>query len=425
MQELFYGAFRSVTKCPTCDHVSLKYESFSMLSLPIPQVYRDEHMAVCCYYVHELCLFDLVKVECSVHREETLRNIRDGFAKSKGVAIDSMTFYYYTIDDYKWIEIEDLDLQIDKLEFPDNHYFFIVQHRSKLLGDYDNANNSIRVYFKIWNVDPHKILGLRKLTKISKHAKVSDLYKFFYDCLNQTFDGKLDIFDRCFSSKDANGRLFDLYHGQNLIKFESDILDSQLVYLQQDDEIIVEILHKDLLKHNKLNSLNINQPERYPEDRIITLENCLESLTNPEQLDKDNMWYCEKCKDHKQAKFQLSIKELPRVLIIHLKRFKKTSAGPCMKLSDYIDFPMVDLNLSKYTDDQESTQNTCTYSLYGMINHSGSANFGHYTGVVQNWTKPGRWLICDDENVVKLADQSFPGKNRAYILFYKRNDQLG
>jgi ubiquitin carboxyl-terminal hydrolase 4/11/15 len=33
------------------------------------------------------------------------------------------------------------------------------------------------------------------------------------------------------------------------------------------------------------------------------------------------MWYCSRCKGHKQARKQLTVWTLPHILIVHLKRF--------------------------------------------------------------------------------------------------------
>ena len=42
----------------------------------------------------------------------------------------------------------------------------------------------------------------------------------------------------------------------------------------------------------------------------------------PEQLDKENMWYCANCKDHVQAFLQMEIYKAPKHLIIHMKKLK-------------------------------------------------------------------------------------------------------
>ena len=40
-------------------------------------------------------------------------------------------------------------------------------------------------------------------------------------------------------------------------------------------------------------------------------------------LDENNMWYCNKCKEHVQANKTLEIYRAPPILIINLKRFKQ------------------------------------------------------------------------------------------------------
>lgn len=35
------------------------------------------------------------------------------------------------------------------------------------------------------------------------------------------------------------------------------------------------------------------------------------------------MWYCSKCKEHKEATKQMAVHRLPEILIVHLKRFRK------------------------------------------------------------------------------------------------------
>ncbi len=49
--------------------------------------------------------------------------------------------------------------------------------------------------------------------------------------------------------------------------------------------------------------------------------NVLQKWSTAERLSEDNMWYCNRCKDHKQARKQLTVWTLPHILIVHLKRF--------------------------------------------------------------------------------------------------------
>ena len=42
----------------------------------------------------------------------------------------------------------------------------------------------------------------------------------------------------------------------------------------------------------------------------------MQAYQTPEQLDKDNEWYCSKCKEHVQATKKLDIWSLPEVRVL-------------------------------------------------------------------------------------------------------------
>merc|ERR1712127_310665 len=54
----------------------------------------------------------------------------------------------------------------------------------------------------------------------------------------------------------------------------------------------------------------------------ITISDCFNEFSKPEILDEDNLWYCNKCKEHVQATKQLEIYRAPPILVVSLKRFK-------------------------------------------------------------------------------------------------------
>ena len=93
-----------------------------------------------------------------------------------------------------------------------------------------------------------------------------------------------------------------------------------------------------------------------------TLGDCFEDFKQTETLDEDNKWYCSKCKDHVQANKTMELHQVPRVLIITLKRFKQTKSryggmgfGMDMgmfsggeKLDTLVDFPLNGFDMSPY-----------------------------------------------------------------------------
>jgi len=124
----------------------------------------------------------------------------------------------------------------------------------------------------------------------------------------------------------------------------------------------------------------------------------------PEVLGPDDKWYCPHCKEHMQAEKKMSVWRLPPILIIQLKRFKYYHGSSYGYLSDSrvkidttVKFPVQyviekkndlikkvsffcfsDLNMGPYcSSSTDSSQSR--YDLFGIINHRGSAWFGHYT----------------------------------------------
>ena len=51
VRDLFYGTFRSVASCPVCQHMSLKFEPFSILSVSVKDTLRA---TVLLYHLPEL-----------------------------------------------------------------------------------------------------------------------------------------------------------------------------------------------------------------------------------------------------------------------------------------------------------------------------------------------------------------------------------
>ncbi|KAI9591430.1 hypothetical protein BDF19DRAFT_455205 [Syncephalis fuscata] len=129
--------------------------------------------------------------------------------------------------------------------------------------------------------------------------------------------------------------------------------------------------------------------------------------------------HCPKCKKARSATKKLNLARLPNVLIIHLKRF--SFQGPFRdKLDTMVDFPLSQLDVAKYvTPGLKSTVSPSTYNLYGVVNHYGGLNGGHYTACVKR-AYDQRWYNYDDSRV-SACDESTLLSKAAYILFYVRS----
>ena len=60
------------------------------------------------------------------------------------------------------------------------------------------------------------------------------------------------------------------------------------------------------------------------------------------------------------------------------------------------------------------------YDLYGVVNHSGSVGFGHYTASCKNF-KTGQWFEFND-SIVSVIEESDIVSDYAYVLFYERRN---
>uniref|UniRef100_A0A5F8H9G2 ubiquitinyl hydrolase 1 n=1 Tax=Monodelphis domestica TaxID=13616 RepID=A0A5F8H9G2_MONDO len=70
----------------------------------------------------------------------------------------------------------------------------------------------------------------------------------------------------------------------------------------------------------------------------INLDNCLCAFTHEEELGENEMYYCSKCKTHCLATKKLDLWRLPPILIIHLKRFQFVN-GRWIKSQKIVKFP--------------------------------------------------------------------------------------
>ena len=107
-----------------------------------------------------------------------------------------------------------------------------------------------------------------------------------------------------------------------------------------------------------------------------------------------------------------SIFTLPNYLIIQLKRFHNHQH----KINTLIDFPLDDLDLTKYITKKKNDPNHYIYSLYAVNNHSGNTQQGHYYTFFKNHDN---WYQSNDSIITKIPHNNIVTPN-AYILFYLR-----
>ncbi|CAO3573904.1 unnamed protein product [Mortierella alpina] len=137
-----------------------------------------------------------------------------------------------------------------------------------------------------------------------------------------------------------------------------------------------------------------------------TLEESLQLYVQGEILDGDNKYKCSGCDKHVDAIKRACIKELPRNLILHLKRFDyDMDTMRRIKINDRFEFP-TRLDMEPYTLDyltrkeqaQEGASSSPSpyppmgsengaasqYNLVGVLVHTGTADSGHYYSYIKD-----------------------------------------
>ncbi|KAK4933268.1 hypothetical protein LTR66_015911, partial [Elasticomyces elasticus] len=148
----------------------------------------------------------------------------------------------------------------------------------------------------------------------------------------------------------------------------------------------------------------------------IGLEDCLKEYGKTEKLSEQNAWYCQRCKEHRQADKKFELWNVPDVLVMHLKRFS-SSRNFRDKLDVKVEYPIEGLDLSEYVRDQTDGK-SLIYDLIAVDNHYGGLGGGHYTAYAKN-AVTGDWHDYNDSHVSRVDPSSVVAKS-AYMLFYRR-----
>lgn len=158
----------------------------------------------------------------------------------------------------------------------------------------------------------------------------------------------------------------------------------------------------------------------YTRTSSVTLEKCFKEFSKEEWFDIDTGYKCESCKKTSKISKKLSIYRFPPLLVIHLKRFHYSSWRRD-KLNTSVKFPVEDLDLSKYSENDNADTSEHTYHLYGISHHSGYMSGGHYVADIKNVSGDGKWYHCDDSYISSITEPDNCGSS-PYVLFYYRSD---
>ena len=192
-------------------------------------------------------------------------------------------------------------------------------------------------------------------------------------------------------------------------------------YLTIESDCVIYVDWCNSLIKEEIESFNFNK-KNYSSEEILqciessakndkskqyqSIKDCFEYFFEKELL--EDPLSCRVCGGPQYFFKNYEINKLPYVLILSLKRFKYNENNN-FKLKQLITYPINDFELK----DKK-------YDLFGVINHYGGINSGHYTCFIKYKDK---WICCDDRRVYEIEQDRVMNSN-AYILFYISKESI-
>lgn len=314
-----------------------------------------------------------------------------------------------------------------------NHTYELVElmkEKEKIVKKSDNDSDSIiltewlELCILMWNCEDPCSVSPKKFVHQVHHVarnKGRDLFTgwgqndmtefllFMIDCMHNSISRKTNI---SICGKPRHGRDKTAIECYKMLKhiYEneySEIMDMFYgIYLS-------EIISSDATR------IYSSKPEHFfildipiPSNKSnITLYDCFNMFVSSECMNGDNGWYNESTKQKEDVQKRITFWNFPKIIVIALKRFSHDGQH---KINDLVDFPLENLDLKEYVKGYKPEQ--YVYNLYGVCNHIGYVNGGHYTSFIRNASD--EWIHYNDTCVAKIKKEDVISPS-AYCLFYR------
>ncbi|KAL5808588.1 hypothetical protein ACOSQ3_029279 [Xanthoceras sorbifolium] len=448
--DLCQGQYRSMLVCPLCKKVSVTFDPLMYLSLPLPST-TMRTLTVTVFstdgstlpspftitvpkYGRLKDLIEALSTLCSLRNDETL--LVAEIYKNK-----IFRFLEEPSDSLELIRDDDKLVAYRLPKDSETSPLVVFMHQKK---------EKVRFYGSGRVTSEWKMFGTPLVARFSDLSNGYDIRKVFLKLLDpflMPVEDVLNDYDDAGTTANEDSAVEDVINptvSNNYAGSDSEIgdephvgsdfqfhIDTESTEIKMNEPVLISKLtkklnilvywpHKMIEKYDicLLSSLlEVFKPQLFTSkpQESVSLYKCLEAFLKEEPLGPEDMWYCPCCKKHRQASKKLDLWRLPEILVIHLKRFSY-SRYLKNKLETYVDFPVDELDLSKYISHKNS-QVSNRYMLYAISNHYGVMGGGHYTAFVDLGRK--RWYEFDDDKVYPVSEDNIK-TSAAYVLFYRR-----
>ncbi|XP_010917945.1 ubiquitin carboxyl-terminal hydrolase 8 isoform X2 [Elaeis guineensis] len=450
--DICQGQYRSRLVCPVCNKVSVTFDPFMHLSLPLPStkmrtmtvtVFSTDGSSVPSSYTVNVPKYG--KSKDLIHALSIACSLRDDESLLVAEVYSNRIIRYLEdpLDSLSLIRDGDRLAAYRLVKDCENFPLVVFTHQS-LKEQYLHSITSPR-----W-----KTFGVPLIASTSSIISGSTIRDLYLKLLQPFLESKVAVLDvdQDDGKSSSSSEVTEMDMGSHMADFEAtadtaeekDFMDEFQFYLtdekcqvmnskiEMSESILLTGLQKQLhvlvcwqdkaMGRYNISLLNflpeIHKSELFAErpQESVSLYACLEAFLKEEPLGPDDMWYCPSCKKHQQASKKLDLWRLPEILVIHLKRFSYTRFTK-NKLETFVDFPVHDLDLSPYIANR-SPQPSDHYALYAVSNHYGNMGGGHYTAYVYHEGEE-MWYDFDDRHVLPVSEDNVRS-SAAYVLFYRR-----
>uniref|UniRef100_H2ZMQ8 Ubiquitin carboxyl-terminal hydrolase n=1 Tax=Ciona savignyi TaxID=51511 RepID=H2ZMQ8_CIOSA len=470
--DTLHGLFRSKVDCPECPRISVTFDPFCFLSLPLPM---KRQRTMDCWFVPVGFDDKICKYKVTVAKSGCIRDLFGAVTELQGVPETSTRMVATDVYNCRFHKIFKPREPITSIYEKDYIYLFEAPPNMAMLP----ASNTCTVipicmghkivveYLSNYQYTAH-LFGqpflipvnltnttYRELYKgvlgatwryINDSKMISEVRKFLLEDIDvddvkddDSFEVNLPCFfggrGRIGYNKITFAEVFKLFTLKVVNSFGTQVIrqlenNDETLSLSVDTYIAVDWTkhaYDNYLErynwgdiadsHSSVNSAGVKKPSTG-----VQLRDCMKLFTTEEKLDKDDAWYCSHCKKHQQATKKFDLWMLPPVLVIHLKRFSYTRYSRD-KLDTLVHFPTRDLDLSDFIVNPQKTswpKGQRCYNLIAVSNHYGGLGGGHYTAYAKNHIDK-KWHYFDDSSVSLSAEDRVVTK-AAYMLVYQRQD---
>lgn len=444
--DLCQGQYQSTLVCPVCKKMSITFDPFMYLSLPLPST-TVRAMTLTILSTNETTLPHPVTI--TVPNNGTFKDLVEALGTTCSLGDDERLLVAEIYNNSIFRILEDPNDSVELIRDNDQ----LVAYRLPQVIDGSPLVEFVhqREEKSIFQSFPHlKRFGIPLVARMSNISKGSEIHKEFLKLITPFLMPVEDFLNECEASSSSreDKEMGDAVssevvnsdnESENNSNFCSDFefyvdngtYNSRTLKIEMDKpvpvlnscsriKVLVTWPHKMIESYDTaaLSLLPEVCKQAFVSKRSrdsISLYKCVDAFLNEEPLGPEDMWYCPDCKDHRQASKKLDLWRSPEILIIHLKRFS-FNRNFKNKLETFVDFPIDDFDLSSYVFDKNGKV-SCRYILYAVSNHYGGMGGGHYTAFAKNGSN--RWYEFDDAHVSPVTNEAIKTQ-AAYVLFYKR-----